>query len=61
MLNEAKRLDARQLGRLGVALRHRLDPDAADCLAHDAAAQQWYRLPNTHSAAHSRLTLLICA
>jgi Domain of unknown function (DUF222) len=40
LLSEARRLDARQLGQLGVHLRHRLDPDAADRLAKDEEAQQ---------------------
>ncbi|MFL6099915.1 MAG: DUF222 domain-containing protein [Actinomycetales bacterium] len=43
MLGEAARLDARQLAKVGVALRHRLDPDAADRLARDEDAQQHLR------------------
>ncbi|MFL6100544.1 MAG: DUF222 domain-containing protein, partial [Actinomycetales bacterium] len=43
MLGEATRLDAGQLGKVGVALRHRLDPDAADRLAR-------MRTPNSTSA-----------
>ena len=43
MLGEATRLDAGQLGKLGVALRHRLDPDAAERLARDEEAQQHLR------------------
>ncbi|MFL6099195.1 MAG: DUF222 domain-containing protein, partial [Actinomycetales bacterium] len=43
MLGEAARLDAGQLAKLGVALRHRLDPDAADRLARDEDAQQHLR------------------
>src|SRR6185312_12127123 len=43
MLGEATRLDARQLGKLGTALRHRLEPDAADRLAKDEDAQQHLR------------------
>ncbi|MFL6098831.1 MAG: DUF222 domain-containing protein, partial [Actinomycetales bacterium] len=43
MLAEAARLDAGQLAKVGVALRHRLDPDAADRLARDEDAQQHLR------------------
>jgi len=43
MLGEAARLDAGQLGKVGVALRHRLDPDAAERLARDEDAQQHLR------------------
>ena len=43
LVSEAKRLDARQLGRVGAHLRHRLDPDGADRLARDEDAQQQAR------------------
>jgi Domain of unknown function (DUF222) len=39
LLDAAARLDPAQLGKAGLAVRYRLDPDAADRLAHDEDAQ----------------------